>query len=177
MIFHKVLHSNKTTQWFLELDGEEGKGSDLAAIINYALQIFSNGDVSGKMNTILWHDGDVSMFMTFLYKWTGSLLEANSNKYLMQENCSFFPLTKNDVNIIETKEIKLLGDHDKIKNGFGIVNPKDKLHIDKPRFIQWRGKKHWYCKIGNMDVVVDGKQSWNTKDKAKLAFKKWKILN
>lgn len=37
------------------------------------------------------------------------------------------------------------------------------------RLIQWPNGKHWYAKIGNIDVVVDDEQKWNTKSDAKKA--------
>jgi len=43
----------------------------------------------------------------------------------------------------------------------------------QPRFIQWQGGKHWYVKIGNQDIEVDGQQKWNTKQAAEEAYKKW----
>lgn len=41
----------------------------------------------------------------------------------------------------------------------------------KPRYSKWSGGKHWYAKVGNSDVVVDGVLKWNTKEQAKEAVK------
>lgn len=42
-----------------------------------------------------------------------------------------------------------------------------------PRYIQWPGGAHWYCKVGAEDVVVDGQQKWPSKKAAQRAFRKW----
>ena len=37
---------------------------------------------------------------------------------------------------------------------------------------QWEGGKHWYAKVGNTEVVVDGERKWNTYEYAeKMANK------
>lgn len=41
------------------------------------------------------------------------------------------------------------------------------------RIMQWPGGKHWYAKIGNIDVVVDGEQKWNSHREAELAAQKY----
>jgi hypothetical protein len=35
------------------------------------------------------------------------------------------------------------------------------------RLLQWKGGRHWYAKIGNVDVIVDDEQKWDTKIEAK----------
>lgn len=50
--------------------------------------------------------------------------------------------------------------------------------ISKPsykdaRIMQWPGGKHWYAKIGNVDVVVNGEQKWNSFREADLAVQKF----
>ena len=51
---------------------------------------------------------------------------------------------------------------------------------DKPfRIIKWDGGKHFYAKVGDEDVVVNGHQKWNTKKAAEEAatiYLKGKIL-
>lgn len=47
------------------------------------------------------------------------------------------------------------------------------LPEEKPRFIQWNGGTHWYAKIGDEDIVVDGKQKWDTKTEAEAAAKEY----
>jgi len=37
------------------------------------------------------------------------------------------------------------------------------------KIMKWPGGKHWYAKIGEQDVVVNGKQKWNTKKGAQDA--------
>ncbi len=41
------------------------------------------------------------------------------------------------------------------------------------RTIKWPGGKHWYAKIGDIDVVVDGDQKWNTKAAAQKAAERF----
>lgn len=45
--------------------------------------------------------------------------------------------------------------------------------IEDVNFIVWNGGKHWYAKIGKMDVVVNGEQKWNTKEEAINAAKSY----
>lgn len=42
-----------------------------------------------------------------------------------------------------------------------------------PRFIQWPNGKHWYLKMGEKDVVVHGKQKWDTRQEAEKALKEF----
>jgi len=47
-------------------------------------------------------------------------------------------------------------------------------YIDKDiKIYQWFGAKHWYAKIGDVDVVIDGEQKWNTYDQAKISATKF----
>ena len=48
-----------------------------------------------------------------------------------------------------------------------------KLKLEDARYIQWPGGEHWYVKFGSTDVVVDGKQKWNSKLEAEEAAKKF----
>lgn len=48
-----------------------------------------------------------------------------------------------------------------------------KPSIDEVKFIMWDGGKHWYAKIGKLDVVVNGEQKWNTKEEAIEAAKQY----
>lgn len=47
------------------------------------------------------------------------------------------------------------------------------LPEEKVRFIQWVGGTHWYAKIGDEDIVVDGRQKWDTKGEAEDAAAKY----
>lgn len=49
--------------------------------------------------------------------------------------------------------------------------------LDKVRFLQWSGGKHWYAKIGNTDIVVEGEQKWNSKVEAQKAASKFILEN
>lgn len=48
------------------------------------------------------------------------------------------------------------------------------LPTEKVRIIQWPGGEHFYAKIGNQDVVVNGKQKWDTREEAEEAAKKFR---
>ena len=39
------------------------------------------------------------------------------------------------------------------------------------QYIKWPNGKHWYAKVGNKDVKVDGIMKWNTKEAAEEAVK------
>jgi hypothetical protein len=43
----------------------------------------------------------------------------------------------------------------------------------KARFLQWPNGHHWYVKIGDVDVKVDGEMKWDTKEKAEEAYQKF----
>lgn len=52
--------------------------------------------------------------------------------------------------------------------------PTEKYTIDDVRYIQWDGGRHWYAKIGKLDIVDDnGNQKWNTKAEAEQAVKQY----
>jgi hypothetical protein len=43
-----------------------------------------------------------------------------------------------------------------------------------PKYSCWEGGKHWYIRVGEVDVVVDGEVKWPTKALAEQAYEKWK---
>ena len=50
------------------------------------------------------------------------------------------------------------------------VYPTQRLAtMDDVRIIQWPGGAHYYAKIGNLDVVHDGKQKWDSEIEVKKA--------
>lgn len=52
-----------------------------------------------------------------------------------------------------------------------------KPSLEDVKFMTWHGGKHWYAKIGKMDVVDrDNNQKWDTKKEAEEAAK-WYIEN
>lgn len=72
----------------------------------------------------------------------------------------YFPEIPSDVHIVDT-----------------IIKDKMAFPIDidmRVRIIIWRGGTHCYAKIGNIDVIMDGKQKWDTFDEAKKAGEKYK---
>lgn len=70
------------------------------------------------------------------------------------------PLVEKIHNIIETKYIS--------KIEFPILERPTENDIN---IISWPGGKHYYAKVGNYDVVVNGVQKWNTKYEAREAAK------
>lgn len=47
-------------------------------------------------------------------------------------------------------------------------------NFEDVRFIQWQGGRHWYAKLGNIDIVSKyGEQKWNDKYYAMEVAKKW----
>lgn len=62
---------------------------------------------------------------------------------------------------------------DEIFNDSIVFPDIDRPSIEDVKFMVWDGGKHWYAKIGKMDVVVDGQQKWNTKNDAIEASKKF----
>lgn len=52
--------------------------------------------------------------------------------------------------------------------------PTEKYTFDDVRYIQWDGGRHWYAKIGKLDIVdSNGNQKWNTKAEAEQAAKEY----
>jgi hypothetical protein len=47
------------------------------------------------------------------------------------------------------------------------------LPTETVRIIQWPDGSHFYAKIGNTDVVVDGKQKWDSRAEAEAAGQKF----
>lgn len=43
----------------------------------------------------------------------------------------------------------------------------------EPKFIRWPKGTHWYAKFGPVDVVVDGKQKWDSRQEAETAVAHW----
>lgn len=49
--------------------------------------------------------------------------------------------------------------------------PLDSVEARKVRYLKWPGGSHWYVKIGNEDLVVDGEQKWDTRELAEQAVR------
>lgn len=47
-----------------------------------------------------------------------------------------------------------------------ILEERTKYTLDDIKVKRWEGGAHWYAKVGNMDVVIDGEQKWGAKWKA-----------
>lgn len=55
---------------------------------------------------------------------------------------------------------------------------EEKPSLEDVKYIVWEGGKHWYAKIGKIDVVdTKGNQKWNTKPEAEKAAKEFIELN
>lgn len=81
------------------------------------------------------------------------------------------------------KEMAVLVDNPSIEIVETIVKDKmvypddEKLTMDDVRYLQWYGGKHWYAKVGKLDIVdKDGNQKWDTKKEAEEAAR-WFINN
>lgn len=47
-------------------------------------------------------------------------------------------------------------------------------NFEDVKFIQWKGGRHWYAKLGSIDIVSEyGEQKWNDKYYAMEVAKKW----
>lgn len=77
---------------------------------------------------------------------------------LVNENGGFFPAR--GMRLLETIEQESLRWPD----------------INKVRIYKWPCGRHWYAKVGEFDVVVDGEGKWNTKEAAERAVIKFKKL-
>lgn len=72
----------------------------------------------------------------------------------IQSTGSFFPPSPSH-KIIQEKECQQL------------VFPND----GEIRFLRWPNGKHWYLKIGDIDIKVNGENKWNSKEQAEKALK------
>lgn len=54
-----------------------------------------------------------------------------------------------------------------------LVYPEE-FSIDNVKYLQWYNGKHWYAKMGKIDIVDEnGNQKWNTREEAENAVKKY----
>jgi hypothetical protein len=44
---------------------------------------------------------------------------------------------------------------------------------EEPRFLQWGCGKHWYAKIGDLDIEWQGKSKWDSLSEAKRCTAEW----
>ena len=56
-----------------------------------------------------------------------------------------------------------------------MIYPDNNTHsIENVRYLQWEGGKHWYAKVGKIDIVdKEGNQKWNSKEEAERAVKEY----
>jgi len=80
----------------------------------------------------------------------------------------FFPKGKG------VKELKKVSYEGNPHKGFWALKDNEDILTSKARYMQWTNGSHWYAKIGNVDVRVDGHQKWGTKWEAQEAVKKFK---
>lgn len=84
------------------------------------------------------------------------------NVFLLNTNWGMTPLTEN----LET--IKVIYKQEFV---FPIEGEQD------IRIIKWKGGKHYYAKIGNQDVFINGKQKWDTYDETLNKAKEFLEIN
>ena len=70
---------------------------------------------------------------------------------VIQASGSYMPLTS---------KLELTYEHDTEE----FIFPKDQIRV-----LKWQGGTHWYAKIGDIDVVWEGCQKWDTKKQARKA--------
>ncbi len=76
-------------------------------------------------------------------------------RLFINRNGGYFPYMP-DLYIVSTREVDLW------------TLPDETLRI-----LQWPKGRHYYAKIGNEDVIVDGKMKWDSYAEAELASKKF----
>jgi len=54
-----------------------------------------------------------------------------------------------------------------------IIFPKFDFDLKNVRFLKWYGGKHWYAKINNEDIVINGQQKWDSLKQAKEEILKY----
>lgn len=87
---------------------------------------------------------------------------SNGLEIFLSEGLTVFMLTEGYTEIVEHYYSDVL------------AFPHEKYTLDNVRFIMWKGGKHWYAKIGNVDIVdSNGNQKWNTKAEAIQAAKEY----
>ena len=104
----------------------------------------------------------VKVFIDFQDKVHQGMLEAinRSGTIFVNENGGYFELSES-VKVLATVELK------------NWILPGD----PRVRLLQWQDGGHYYAKVGNEDVVLYGKQKWDTKEEAQDAAKKWLLSN
>lgn len=86
----------------------------------------------------------------------------NKEEFFLDDKLTTFMLTPGITEIIDEFVSNML------------EYPDEKMSIDNVRYIQWDGGKHWYAKIGKLDIVdEDGNQKWNSKQEAENAVRKY----
>lgn len=84
------------------------------------------------------------------------------NSLYLQNNLTYMSF-KDDQEITDEKFSKEL-----------IYPIEAQYHFDDVRYIQWPDGKHWYAKVGNLDICdKEGNYKWNTKEEAMNAAKKF----
>ena len=73
------------------------------------------------------------------------------------QSCGSYMTSSKTHKVIETKELEEL------------VYPDNK----KIRYLRWPNGQHWYAKIGDTDIRVDGEMKWDSREEAEEAVKKY----
>lgn len=156
----KVLSKAGTEQWGIKLDTSVPK----EYFVYYAnLYLFDS-----QLGSYFWHDRSYRQFYEWLFLWIDTFDQQMIDKSIMNRGLGFWvtPYTILEEKVIETLVVK-----NPIQHIFDIINPVKK--IVGPRYFKWNNGKHWYCKYGDIDVVIDNRQSWPTYAQAQQAFNRW----
>lgn len=65
-----------------------------------------------------------------------------------------FTILSNSIKILDTKHLK------------GWLFPDHRKFEQKIKITHWPEGKHYYAKVGTLDVVINGEQKWNSEDMA-----------
>ena len=129
---------------------------------NHAESVFQTGltyQLQLNKDNKPWIELANDMVVQVYYNRVNSFNKGNTLMY-KRDGLVSTPLVEKIHNIFETKYIS--------KIEFPILERPTENDIN---IISWSGGKHYYAKVGNYDVVVNGVQKWNTKYEAREAAK------
>lgn len=90
---------------------------------------------------------------------------ASQVRLRVMEECGTIYIQKTGSYFNHNDNIKIIAE----KVMSDIVFPEGK----EERYIKWPNGKHWYAKIGDLNVKWDGKNKWGTEEEAKEATKQF----
>lgn len=90
----------------------------------------------------------------------------NNRKILLTDGITETSYLSDDI-IFEEKHMSSLTFPDEVN-----------YNIDDVRYIRWDGGKHWYAKVGKLDICDENNNyKWNSKEEAIKAANKWFLRN